>query len=141
MIVKVYAFNEEAELLLRRVYSSDGDSRAVPDGEIRRRVKDACNSKLGCNMIQVTENTSIVFRSIEQFHICFVSSGENEMYVLSVLDQFCIFLEKLLGGLSEQLLTANFRDCCLLLDNYILNGKVLSMDSADVFNGISLRRS
>lgn len=128
MIKKVYAFNGKQETLFRRVYS-----KTLTDESIRKLVVAA----EPCNFIAGVDD--IVYKKLDGFYVCFVVQNENEMYILAIISHLMCLFEKILGNLSEMAFIYNFKDCHSLLDGYILNGKVVALNSSEVLVGSYLQ--
>lgn len=121
MIKKIYAFNSKEETLFRRLYAA-----TLSDGEIR-----ACVSTTpDCSFIKGTD--TIVYRQFEAFNVCFVVENENEMYILSLISYLMNLMERLFGSINEITIIYNFKDCHVLIDNFILNGKVVALDPLEI---------
>lgn len=121
MIKKIYAFNEKGETLFRRVYAE-----TLSDGEVRACVQSTPN----CSFVKSTD--TVVYRQFEGFSVCFVAENENEMYVLALISYLMNLMERLFGSVSEVTIVYNFKDCHVLIDNFILNGKVVALDPLEI---------
>ena len=121
MIKKIYIFNEKFETILRRIYSE-----TLPDEEIRQLVL----SSPDCNFIQTTD--SIVYKKFNSVYVCFVTENENEMYILNLINHFINIIDKILGSITCSSLICNFKDFHVILDNFIMNGKVICFDPSEI---------
>jgi Clathrin adaptor complex small chain len=121
MIKKIYAFSKEGETRFRRVYSP-----TISDNEIRNKVIQ-CK---GCNFIEGQD--TIVFKCFNEVYVCFITENENEMYVLNLINYMMSLMDRLLGNISDASLIYNFKDCHVVIDNLICNGKVVCLDALEI---------
>jgi hypothetical protein len=123
MINKIYCFNTENETLFKKCYKNTIlDLKDIYEEVLR-------NSNV--NFFEINKST-IVYKRYESFYCCFEVEDENEIYILCLIDFLMNALERLLGSTSEKAFIYNFKDVNYLLDNFILNGKVINLDSLDL---------
>ena len=124
MISKIYAFNKNNETRFRRLYRE-----SPSDSEIRNAIYAAGN----CNFTSISGQT-IVYKNFGGIYVAIVSTDENEMYILNLINFIMSLIEKLIGGVSDASLVYNFKDCQILIDNMIVNGKVVNLDSQEILS-------
>ncbi|KAI5169280.1 AP-4 complex subunit sigma-1 [Pancytospora epiphaga] len=121
MIKKVYSFNSKGETLIKRQYAP-----APSDTAIRGYVI----SSPDCNFVRASD--MIIYKKIDTFYLCFVVNNENEMYIFALISQLAHAFERRLGVVTEMAILCNFKECHLLVDEIILNGKLITANLADV---------
>lgn len=122
MINKIYCFNLENETIFKKNYNSK-----IEDDKIRNKVLNNIES----NIIELKKST-IVYKKYDSLYVCFEVQSENEIYILVVIDFLMNLFERLLGSLNEKSFIYNFKDVNYLIDNYILNGKIINLDPLEI---------
>lgn len=122
MIKKIYCFNEHRETIFRKTYRSTMGDQCI---------EDAVLSNKDINFIETQD--LIVYKRFEPLYVCFVVQDENEMYILNLITLLMRQMGKLLEHLNEKSIIYNFRDVDRMIDNFILDGKVISMDCSSIF--------
>lgn len=125
MIKKVYAFNDKGETLLKRQYAPTLDDIAI---------RGCIITNTDCNFVKASD--TIIYRRIDSFYVSFVVEHENEMYILSLISHLMHMLEQKLGAAIDSTITYNFKDCHVMLDAIILNGKFVMANPAEVKFGV-----
>lgn len=119
MICKVIVFQENGEILLMRNYESIKTS----DLQIISLVKSAAP---GLSFIDGDE--LVVFKKISALYFCLVIRNEIELYALGFLNFLISRLELIFDSLQAPTFSYYFQVCHSILDSYILNGKIISVD-------------
>lgn len=121
MIKKIFCFNSKREILFKKLYCS-----TIDDEDIINKVL----SNQEINFIECKD--LIVYKKIDTIYLAFVVVNENEMYILNLIVFLMNTMDKLLGNLNEKSFIYNFKDVHYLLDNFILDGKVISLDPFEI---------
>ncbi|KAI5150791.1 hypothetical protein ENBRE01_1713 [Enteropsectra breve] len=123
MILKVVAYNSKKELLFRRIYDD-----CLTDEEIITSIDNSPE----CNFINGTH--SLIYKTCQDFTVALVVRDENEMYTLNIISILLAVLETEFGDLCSEILIYNFIRTHQILDSYILNGKIVSLDINQILN-------
>lgn len=95
-----------------------------------RSIEDAVLSNQDVNFVEAQD--LVVYKKFESLYVCFVVEEENEMYVLNLITFLMSLMDRLLGHLNEKSFIYNFKDVSYMIDNFILDGKVVNMDCLDI---------
>lgn len=131
MIKGIFIFNADYETLLKRTYCKSVNIESVIN---------ALKSNSDSNFIDLNSDT-IIFRQCDDSIICFVAGEENEMYVLALITILVNTIERMLGSLNHKSLIYHFKDVYAVVDNFILNGVVVSLDPVDILNSLEYTQS
>ncbi|KAG5860435.1 clathrin adaptor complex small subunit [Encephalitozoon hellem] len=121
MIKKIYGFSLNGETRLKRTYEA-----TLSDEEIRSMVM----AQEERNIIDGSE--TIVFNRFGNLFIAFVVEDENEMYVLSLINNLMSIYDRFFTKVCELHFIYNFKETHIILDNYIVNGKCIENDPFEV---------
>lgn len=121
MIKKIYGFNLNGEIRLKRTYAP-----SLSDEEI----KAAVLSEKGKNIVD--EREKVVFNKFGNMFIAFVVENENEMYVLALINNLMSIYDRFFSKVCELHFIYNFKETHIILDNYIANGKCIENDPFEV---------
>lgn len=114
MIKKIHCFNEHREAIFGKTYKPTMDDQHIENMVLSSRDTSFIESR-----------DLIVYKKFERLYVCFVVEGENEMYVLGLITSLMDLINESLGQLNEKRLIYNFRDVDYIIDNFILDGKII----------------
>lgn len=121
MIKKIYGFSSNGETRLKRTYET-----TLSDDEIRSMVLAQKERNI------VDGNETIVFNKFGNLFIAFVVENENEIYVLSLINNLMSIYDRFFTKVCELHFIYNFKETHVILDNYIVNGKCIENDPFEV---------
>lgn len=121
MIKKIYGFSSGGETRLKRTYQP-----SLPDEEIRSMVLAHSDTSI------IEGRETIVFNRFGNIFIAFVVENENEMYVLSLINNLMSIYDRFFSKVCELHFMYNFKETHIILDNYIVNGKCIENDPFEV---------
>ena len=117
MISKIIAFNDQGGILLKRTYEESLENNDI---------FDSIKSSSFCNFIDGSHQ--IIFRKIEDIDLCFITRNENEFYILELINLLIKKIECEFNTMNEPVLSYYFKESHLILDNYIIDGKVVNLN-------------
>lgn len=121
MIKKILCFNLERETIFKKSYKSTLSDKEVQDDVL---------SNQDCNFIDAQD--TIVYKRFDTIYLCFIVEDENEMYILNILVFMMSLMDRLLGHLNEKSFIYNFKDVSYMIDNFILDGKIINTDPLEI---------
>lgn len=121
MIKKIYGFNLNGEVRLKRTYTS-----SLSDEEIREVVLNETEKNIA------KDRETVVFNRFGNMFIAFVVENENEMYILALINTLMSIYDRFFGKVCELHFIYNFKETHIILDNYIVNGKCIGNDPFEV---------
>ncbi|UYI26940.1 ap-2 complex subunit sigma [Encephalitozoon cuniculi] len=121
MIKKVYGFSSSGETRLKRTYEtslSDEEIRSMVLAQKERNIADG--------------KETVVFNRFGNIFMAFVVENENEMYILSLINNLMSIYDRFFTKVCELHFIYNFKETHIILDNYIANGKCIENDPFEV---------
>ena len=122
MIKSIFIFNTNSELIIEKHYH---------DYLHFSKILNIIKSNRDLNFCEY-ENDTIIYKKFDDLFISFVVFDENEMYILSLINLLMSAMEKLLGGINQRSFVYHFKDISYALDNFIINGKIINLDSLEI---------
>jgi len=130
MINAIYIFSSEQELIFTRTYAKTMATKDVLANSVG----------LDCSFVEIGTETAI-YKQFEDIIICFVVADENEIYVSALISMIASTIEKMLGCLDHKLLIYHFKDAYTLIDSFVVNGKVISLNPSEILSSVGMRSS
>lgn len=121
MIKKILAFNLDREIIFKKIYKE-----ALDDSKIIKEVLSNHDN----NFIDLKE--TIIYKRFDTIYLCFVVEDENEMYIMNLLVFMMSLMDRLLGQINEKSFIYSFKDVDYLIDNFILDGKIINIDPLEI---------
>lgn len=121
MIYQILGFSTNNQNLFFRKYEKD----ALCHEAIKRKVFNSIQQ----NVI-TKRDKKIVYKKFNNVIIAFVvNKDENNFYIFEILNKFMSVIGIMFSGICAEDFVCNFDLVLLLLDEYILNGKVLEFNT------------
>lgn len=87
--------------------------------------------------ILIKSNCKIIYEKYATLYIMFVVDlEENEIFILDIMRQFLYLLDAYFKKVSDNHLISHFDVVHELLDEFILNGKVIGNNTGDIINNL-----
>ncbi|KAM0676014.1 AP-3 complex subunit sigma-1 [Gurleya vavrai] len=126
MIYQLVCFLSNEEIKFFKKYAKD----CLDNYYIINKIKKQPETK-----IIYLKNNKIIYDKHNLGYIAFVvNKDENEFFILNLIDKICYYLKTYYGIGNENLIDQNALSILMMIDECILNGKVLDMEESDFMN-------
>lgn len=122
MIKAIFVFNNEYQLLLKKEYTKEFDFE---------KIGKELQSEPDFNFVEF-EDSVLVCRRFDDTNVCFIVEDENEMYIFSLITLLMSAIERTIGNLHHKSFVYYFKEISHAIDNFILNGKVITLEIEEI---------